>query len=605
MIFNIGDGEMRINKLLLMASLFNLVLLCFGVIGDTAAASGIIYAHNPVTYTLGRTITSNTASCTGTLSSVSVTPALPDGMTINPTSGTISGLPTQIVDSTAYTVSAQCSAAPVTGILTLGIGDALTAYYVDDVNGSWTSDGHTPATAWRSLTQVNSAVLGPNTSVRFRRGGTWRGQLKIQSGSPAGAIYYDAYGTGPSPVLLGSVVKKLPSDWTALGGNLWQSVATFPPQPGLTNGLPYNNANDVGNIICCSPRQTGVEKWNQSDLKSPLDWFFRTSDWRVVVYSTTNPATAFSGLELAIDRVIIQINTANYAYVQHLALRYGAAAAIQGNGTPMSNLTFRDLDISYIGGGNLGGNGTRYGDGICLWGNAHDIVIERNNISQIFDSGFTNQSTGTNISVYNITYRNNVIWDTSTGMEMWLHPTNNSTGSTMHDIYVLNNTIVNPTHWGYNQHTGNGNGGFGLYIGTPAVVPVYNIVIKNNAFAYMPSIAINEEQSFNMWTGEMTMDYNDWFHAVTPAQVHQSVPTFLDEPLTQWAANFPAEKHGIEANPLFVNLGSGNLIPATGSPLINAGVNLTNKGVVLDFNRNPRPATGPFDIGAYQHVTAP
>jgi hypothetical protein len=118
----------------------------------------------------------------------------------------------------------------------------------------------------------------------------------------------------------------------------------------------------------------------------------------------------------------------------------------------------------------------------------------------------------------------------------------------------------------------------------------------------MPSNAIDEEQSFNMWAGEMTMDYNDWFHAVTPAQVHQWLPTFLDEPLTKWAPNFPAEQHGIEANPLFVNLGSGNLIPATGSPLINAGVNLTNKGVVLDFNRNPRPATGPFDIGAYQHA---
>jgi hypothetical protein len=172
-------------------------------------------------------------------------------------------------------------------------------------------------------------------------------------------VYYDAYGTGPKPVLLGSVSAATTSGWTALGGNLWQSVATFPPKPGLTNGLPYNNANDVGNIICCSPRQTGVEKWKQSDLKSPLDWFFRTSDWRVIVYSTTNPATAFSGLELAIDRVIVLITQANYAYVQHLALRNGAAAAIQGNGTPMSNLTFRDLDISYIGGGNLGGKGTR------------------------------------------------------------------------------------------------------------------------------------------------------------------------------------------------------------------------------------------------------
>ena len=84
---------MRNNKLLLMASLFNLVLLYFGVIGDAAAASGIIYAKNPVTYSVGQTITSNTASCTGTLSNVSVTPALPDGMTINPTrAGLYSGL---------------------------------------------------------------------------------------------------------------------------------------------------------------------------------------------------------------------------------------------------------------------------------------------------------------------------------------------------------------------------------------------------------------------------------------------------------------------------------------------------------------------------------
>lgn len=64
-------------------------------------------------------------------------------MTIDQTSGTISGPPTQIVDSTAYTVSARCSATPMTGILTLGIGDAPTAYYVDDVNGNDSADGHT------------------------------------------------------------------------------------------------------------------------------------------------------------------------------------------------------------------------------------------------------------------------------------------------------------------------------------------------------------------------------------------------------------------------------------------------------------------------------
>jgi hypothetical protein len=218
---------MRINKLLPMASLFNLVLLCFGVIGNTAAASGIIYAHNPVTYTLGRTITSNTASCTGTLSGVSVTPALPDGMTINPTSGTISGLPTQIVGNITYTVSAQCSAAPVTGTLTFYISDPQTAYFVDDINGNDSADGHTPGTAWKSVNQVNNAALGPNTSVRFKRGGVWRQQLKLQSGSPTGGLYYDAYGTGTNPVLLGSVSAASTSDWqlwVATSGRPWRRL---------------------------------------------------------------------------------------------------------------------------------------------------------------------------------------------------------------------------------------------------------------------------------------------------------------------------------------------------------------------------------------------
>ena len=141
--------------------------------------------------------------------------------------------------------------------------------------------------------------------------------------------------------------------------------------------------------------------------------------------------------------------------------------------------------------------------------------------------------------------------------------------------------------------------GSSLYIGTPAAVAVYNIVIKNIAFAYLPSNDIDEEQSFNMWTGEMTLDYNDWFHEINRSKYISGCPHSLTS-RTKWAPNFPAEQHGIEANPLCQH-GSGNLIPATGSPLINAGVNLTNK-VVLDFNRNPRPATGPIDIGAYQHA---
>jgi hypothetical protein len=279
-----------------------------------------------------------------------------------------------------------------------------------------------------------------------------------------------------------------------------------------------------------------VEKWNQSDLKSPLDWFFRTSDWRVVVYSTTNPATAFSGLELAIDRDIVEIGNlgSSYVYVQNFVLRYGAGCGINGNGTNASHLTFRDLDISYIGGGNLGGLGTRYGNGIQFRGYADNNTVERNRIWQIFDTGLTNQSTGTNIVVHHIIYRNNVLWNMSTSFEIWLHPSDSGAGSAMHDIYVLNNTAVNPGGWGFYQHT-NGNGGFALVIGTPAGVTVSNILIVNNAFADFPSIAIVEDQSFSMWKGGMYSDYNDWFHAVTPLTCISGFP----HPFTSRLRNGP------------------------------------------------------------------
>jgi hypothetical protein len=599
---------MRNKKPLLIGSLSGVILLYFGVIGG-AAAQGIIYANNPVTYTLGQTIAANTASCTGTLSNVSITPVLPDGMTIDPTSGTISGLPTEIYNSTAYTVSAQCSATPVTGVLTLGIGDALTAYYVDDVNGNDSNDGHTPDTAWQTVNMVNITPLGPNTSVRFKRGGIWRQQLNMQSGSPAGAIYYDAYGTGPKPALMGSVNAADPSDWTALGGNLWQSVATFPPMPGYTNGLPYGNANDVGNFLWGSDPNigVGVEKLTQSDLQNPADWFFNTTNWTVVVYSVTNPATAFPALELAIDRYLVQINNESYAYLQNFSLLYGAASAIEGNGVLTSYCTFRDLDVSYIGGGNLGGSGTRYGAGITFWGNAHDIVVERNRVWQVYDSGITNQafsSTGNIISVHNLIYRNNVVWNASISFEIWVAQTDNSTGATMHDIYVLNNTASNPASWKATQNAPTGTGGIAVSIGSSPAIAVSNIAVANNAFADFASTAI-ELTTFSWEQGETTVDYNDWFHQGL-IQAYQFTPP-LAEPFTTWAANFPAEQHGIEADPLFVNLSTGDFHLGAGSPLIGAGVNLTNEGVgvVLDFDRNPRPATGGFDIGAYQYIPAP
>lgn len=61
------------------------------------------------------------------------------------------------------------------------------------------------------------------------------------------------------------------------------------------------------------------------------------------------------------------------------------------------------------------------------------------------------------------------------------------------------------------------------------------------------------------------------------------------------------EVHGlIDLDPQFTNQAGANFTPATGSRLINAGANLFSVGVVWDFNKNPRPSSGPFTMGAFQ-----
>ena len=97
-------------------------------------------------------------------------------------------------------------------------------YYVDASHGDDAHDGLTSASAWRSLTRVNQATLLPGDRVLFRRGETWRGQIRSQSGSAAGAIVYGAYGDGEKPLVLGSVAMHRPGDWQPAGTGLWATA---------------------------------------------------------------------------------------------------------------------------------------------------------------------------------------------------------------------------------------------------------------------------------------------------------------------------------------------------------------------------------------------
>ncbi|MFC8850072.1 MULTISPECIES: right-handed parallel beta-helix repeat-containing protein [unclassified Micromonospora] len=77
---------------------------------------------------------------------------------------------------------------------------AATTYYVNSVSGNDAAAGTGPATAWKTLSKVNSTTFAAGDTVLFARGRSWAGQLAPKgSGSATAPITISAYGTGALP----------------------------------------------------------------------------------------------------------------------------------------------------------------------------------------------------------------------------------------------------------------------------------------------------------------------------------------------------------------------------------------------------------------------
>ena len=114
----------------------------------------------------------------------------------------------------------------VLGVMAMATAAGAREYYVDSAHGEDGNAGTSPTAAWRSLAQVNAAKLKPGDTVRFARGGQWRGALSPHSGNEAAPITYTSYGKGEKPALLGSIALDQPTDWVQEGPNLWATRAS-------------------------------------------------------------------------------------------------------------------------------------------------------------------------------------------------------------------------------------------------------------------------------------------------------------------------------------------------------------------------------------------
>jgi hypothetical protein len=176
------------------------------------------------------------------------------------------------------------------------------------------------------------------------------------------------------------------------------------------------------------------------------------------------------------------------------------------------------------------------------------------------------------------------------------------------DILVYNNVFKEnandaPANGLITGGFGNGYGGMQIYNNTfigHGVGQAINIGAGNGLYTVKNNLASGVvtfiSDGYNA-SSTLVCDYNLGYNLnLSQAFSVSATDTSSFNTFAQWR-NFGFDLHGLNANP---NL-DPNYIPQAGSPAIGAGTNLS--GIfITDFAGNLRPASGNWDIGAYEVV---
>ena len=459
---------------------------------------------------------------------------------------------------------------------------AHATYYVSN-DGSDAANGRSPDTAWSTLNHVSAADLKPADSVLFRRGDTWRGQLHVKSGAEGKPITYGAYGEGPKPIFLGSAVLSRAEQWRHEGDNIWSTTKKD------RHLLP----KDVGNMILNGGESCGVKVWRQADLDAQGKFWYDRDRQAVKLSLAQNPATVYDSIECALGRHIISQWRTAYVTYENLDLRYGGSHGIAGG--DVHHIAVRGCDFSFIGGAQHGDR-VRFGNGVEFWGGAHDCLVENCRLWEIYDTALTNQNSGATVQQYNITYRNNVIWNCEYSFEYKNGPETSRTWN----IVFENNTCAFAGHgWGGSQRPNPGGAQllfmYGIQ-GSPAQSK--DIIIRNNIFF--------EARGHAFWApawpkegtdAALRMDHNCWYQP-EGFMVFLQAEVFTMSQFSRYQTERDTEPNSIAADPRFVDRARGDFRLRADSPCIDAGVVTDRKA---DFDGTPVPQGSAPDIGACEY----
>jgi hypothetical protein len=227
-----------------------------------AAPSALSYSSNPATYTKGTAVAANTpTSSGGAVASHVVSPALPAGLTLNPSTGVISGTPTVATPTASYTFTATNSGGSTNVMLSITVNDAAPTALAYLINPAIYIQG--TAIAANDPTSSGGVVLSYAILPKLPGGLTLNPVTGVISGTPsevssAASYSVTATNTGGSTSALLSITVVSPYTAWATPYNLVQDMNGDDDGDGNSNyfefiaGLVPTNAGSVFKISVSS-----------------------------------------------------------------------------------------------------------------------------------------------------------------------------------------------------------------------------------------------------------------------------------------------------------------------------------------------------------------
>jgi len=254
--------------IILSLSLTALFLLFCGCGGGSSPSpvvqppSGLSYTTATADYTVGTPITPNSpTSSGGAVTAYSVSPALPAGLSLNTSTGVITGTPTAVTATASYTVTASNSAGSTTASLSITVNVAAPAGLAYTTGTAVYTVG-TPITP-NSPTSSGGAVTAYSVSPDLPAGLSLDDDTGIITGTPTAVTAKASY-TVTASNLTGSTTATLTITVNAAAAgvqfipNMNQWITPLAPQgsqfqplvtPWLVNGNPWWAGQAVSSVV--------------------------------------------------------------------------------------------------------------------------------------------------------------------------------------------------------------------------------------------------------------------------------------------------------------------------------------------------------------------